>query len=241
MQPKWTPAEFYVNLWVLMHCYTCKSLLNTLRSTPRTIGCVPCQASKSQQSRSKYNSHAKPVRSVKMSYEYLMRCQTGCIPFICHHDIVTPIAPPTGCGFHPAPYATLPYKYAQTGKSLKPANRLSSDFLLPCMHECTITAPNSMWWRHKLYVRIACADGDRNKPISELWPRVHNWKFHSNCPKRDGYNIIMCTHKERNMYTWNTTKTMYRHVTHYFLYCPILFCAVFDILCEIFSKAQKVK
>ena len=27
---QWTPAEFYVNLWVLMHWYTCKSILNTL-------------------------------------------------------------------------------------------------------------------------------------------------------------------------------------------------------------------
>ena len=32
MLPWWTPAEFYVNLWVLMHWYTCKSLLNTLQS-----------------------------------------------------------------------------------------------------------------------------------------------------------------------------------------------------------------
>ena len=29
--------------------------------------------------------------------------------------------------------------------------------------------------------------------------------------------------------------------THYFLYCPILFCTIFDILCKIFSKVQKVK
>ena len=50
----------------LMHWYTCKSLLNTLlRKSCRTVGWVPCQASKSQQSRSKYNSHAcQPRREV---------------------------------------------------------------------------------------------------------------------------------------------------------------------------------
>ena len=32
MQPKSTPAEFYVSLRVLMHWYTCIYLLNTLGS-----------------------------------------------------------------------------------------------------------------------------------------------------------------------------------------------------------------
>ena len=55
---------FYVNLWVLMHWYNCKSLLNTLarlRKSCRTVGCVPCQASTS---RYQSTSHAKPARSV---------------------------------------------------------------------------------------------------------------------------------------------------------------------------------
>ena len=69
MQPNWTPAEFYVNLWALMLWYTCKSLLNTLGSTVEQL--AVCLAS--QQSMSKYNSHVTPVPSIKMYYKYLMR------------------------------------------------------------------------------------------------------------------------------------------------------------------------
>ena len=36
-----TPVEFYVNLWVLMHLYICKSLLNTLgRTVEQLAGCL---------------------------------------------------------------------------------------------------------------------------------------------------------------------------------------------------------
>ena len=56
LQLTWTCAEFYVNLRVLMHWYTCKSLLNTLgRVVEQLAGCLAKQ-SKSQQSRSKYTS-----------------------------------------------------------------------------------------------------------------------------------------------------------------------------------------
>ena len=42
----------YVNLWVLMHWYTCKSILNTLgRTVEQLAGCLA-----KQQLRSKYNS-----------------------------------------------------------------------------------------------------------------------------------------------------------------------------------------
>ena len=51
-------------------------LLNTLGKSCRTVGSVNCQANKSQQSRSVYNSRAMPAQRVKMLYEYLMRwCQ----------------------------------------------------------------------------------------------------------------------------------------------------------------------
>ena len=30
-------------------------------------------------------------------------------------------------------------------------------------------------------------------------------------------------------------------ITHYFLYCPILFCAILNILFKMFSKVQKVE
>ena len=64
---------------------------------------MSCQAT---QSRSKYNSQL--ARSVKMPYEYLMRrCNGARVSLHMSSDIATPIAPPTGCGFHPAPYATL--------------------------------------------------------------------------------------------------------------------------------------
>ena len=56
LQLTWTCAEFYVNLSVLMHLYTCKYLLNTLgRAVQQLAGCLAKQ-SKSQQLRSKYNS-----------------------------------------------------------------------------------------------------------------------------------------------------------------------------------------
>ena len=59
-----------------MHWYTCKSLLNTLGiavehlavehlAVEQLAGCLAKQ-SKSQQSRSKYNSHATPARRVKI-------------------------------------------------------------------------------------------------------------------------------------------------------------------------------
>ena len=62
MQPNWTPAKFYVNLWVLMHWYTCQSLLNTLGSAVEHLAvCLSKQAS--QQWRSLYNSHVTPATS----------------------------------------------------------------------------------------------------------------------------------------------------------------------------------
>lgn len=42
-----------------MHWYTCKPLLNTLGSAVEHLAwCMPCQGRKSQQSKSKHNSHA---------------------------------------------------------------------------------------------------------------------------------------------------------------------------------------
>ena len=54
MQPKWTPAEFYVNLGVLMHWYTCKqSLLNTLgRAVEQLAVCLAKQAKVSSRGQS---------------------------------------------------------------------------------------------------------------------------------------------------------------------------------------------
>ena len=53
MQPKWTPAEFYVNLSVLMRGYTCKSLLNTLgRAAEQLAVCLAKQAKVSSRGQS---------------------------------------------------------------------------------------------------------------------------------------------------------------------------------------------
>ena len=56
-----------------MHWYTCKSLLNTLgRAVEQLAGCLAKQA-KSAVEVKVQQSCAKPARSVKMSYEYLIR------------------------------------------------------------------------------------------------------------------------------------------------------------------------
>ena len=47
MQPNWTPAEFYVNLQVLMHWYTCKSPLNTIGSAVEQLPVCLAKLSKS--------------------------------------------------------------------------------------------------------------------------------------------------------------------------------------------------
>ena len=103
MHSKWTLAEFYVSLWVVMHWYTCKSLLNTLawlRKSYKTVGYVSCQAS---------SSWCQSITVMKSQREALL--MRWCNRFKTFHMSSwighTHIAPPTGCGFHPAPYATL--------------------------------------------------------------------------------------------------------------------------------------
>ena len=39
----------------------------------------------------------------------------------------------------------------------------------------------------------------------------------------------------------DTTALRYNYVTHYFLYYPILFCAILNILFKMFSKGQKIE
>ena len=58
-------TEVYVNLRVLMHWYTGKSLLNALgKAVEQFAGCLAKQKSAAE---------AKVSRRVKMSYEYLIR------------------------------------------------------------------------------------------------------------------------------------------------------------------------
>ena len=75
MQPTWTPARFYTNILVLMHWHTGKSLLNTLgRAVEQLAGCHAKQAVEVEVQ--------QPCNtSAKLSYEYLMRCQSGVSPF----------------------------------------------------------------------------------------------------------------------------------------------------------------
>ena len=81
------------------HVYTCKFLLNILgRAVEQLAVCLV----KSQQSTSKYNSHAKPVRSAEMYYNEMMLNRVYPL-----HDIVTPIVPPTECGIRPVPNRNL--------------------------------------------------------------------------------------------------------------------------------------
>ena len=65
-----TPAEFYVSSDTLVYLQVSTEYLS---KSCRTVGWMPCPASKVKQSRSKYNGQATPARRVKMYYEYLMR------------------------------------------------------------------------------------------------------------------------------------------------------------------------
>ena len=75
------------------------TLVNLFRKSCRTVGCVPGQESKSQQSRSKYNTHAKPAWRVITNIWW----DVGHVS----SDVIMPIAPPTGCGIRPAPNRNL--------------------------------------------------------------------------------------------------------------------------------------
>ena len=90
----WTPGRFKI---ILMHRHTCKSLLTTFeRAVEQLAGCLAKQA-KSQQSRSKYNSHANTSGD---------RFKANISLFTQWHQ-VTPIVPPTGCGIRPVPNRNL--------------------------------------------------------------------------------------------------------------------------------------
>ena len=65
-----TPAEFYVSSDTLVYLQVSTEYLS---KSCRTVGWMPCPASKVKQSRSKYNRQATPARRVKMYHEYLMR------------------------------------------------------------------------------------------------------------------------------------------------------------------------
>ena len=94
-----SPHELLAGLTVLMNWHTCKSLLNTSGRAVEQL------ASKSQQSRSKYNSHANT--SAKWIFnEMCDRFKTGVSLFTAVTQ-GTPIAPPTGCGIRPVPNRNL--------------------------------------------------------------------------------------------------------------------------------------
>ena len=83
---------------------------------------MPCQASKSQQSRSKYNS-------AKLPYEYLMRYVKAGYPLFTAVTQVTPIAPPTGCGIRPVPNRNLMQICGHSGLTLA---------MVPCLHQSIV-------------------------------------------------------------------------------------------------------
>ena len=89
MQPKWTPAEFYVNLRVPMRWYT---FMNTLGRAVQTVGCVPCKRAKvssrgqsttvTQRKAKPFDPHCKTIRSalqnhsIRVAKPFDPRCKT---------------------------------------------------------------------------------------------------------------------------------------------------------------------
>ena len=72
MQPKSTPAEFYVSLRVLMHWYTCMYLLNTLGSAVEQFA-VHLSIAKQATVSSRGQSTTVMQSQCEISYEHLMR------------------------------------------------------------------------------------------------------------------------------------------------------------------------
>jgi len=63
--PTWTPAEFYVSLWVLMHWYTCKSLLNTLGRAVKWL--AKCLTSANLAVKVKVQQHSQSMSASRMA------------------------------------------------------------------------------------------------------------------------------------------------------------------------------
>ena len=79
----------------LINWYTCKTSTEYLRKSCRRVGLMPCQGRKSQQSKSKHNSHANHANANGYN---VIRCRNrlterGVYPRQGHA-----YAPPTGCG-----------------------------------------------------------------------------------------------------------------------------------------------
>ena len=75
MQPKWTSAEFYVNLRILIHWHTCKSLLNTLgRAVEQLAVCLAKQAKVSSrgQSTTVVQSQHKALKCLNIRMDHLL-------------------------------------------------------------------------------------------------------------------------------------------------------------------------